>query len=316
MNKLLMMFLFPLLGFMKFSAIELSDENVSGVADNPDMIPEIWSPIIYEELRERLAWLNIFSREYEGEITDRGDQVTVNQIVAPKAQRLTDDKTKFATSKLQTNSFKIVADKTAIASFEITNRKKLQSIDFQVQAIDALTFSIMEDLEDFILSLLRDNLDPQLDFTISNSGPTGEMIARDVTKLRAGLSKIGKVPFGDGQTFLGVDPDGYGDLMGQEKVSSADFSGGVNSLISGEVNRLAGFGAFEHNKQNSYETFGVHRSALQMVLQEAAQVKISDLHSNNKLGHLVSAHMHYGAELFDNKRYGRLSKNGQTDLGA
>src|SRR5690554_6797922 len=123
--KMLMSFILPL-HLMMSGIINLSDSDVTGVADNPDMIPKIWSPIIYDELRERLAWLNIFSREYEEEIAERGDEVTVNQIIAPQSQTLTDDKVKFATQSMETKSFKVKADRTAIAAFDITNRKRLQ----------------------------------------------------------------------------------------------------------------------------------------------------------------------------------------------
>lgn len=309
--KKLMSFVFPI-HLMMMGIVNLSDSDVSGVADNPDMIPKIWSPIIYDELRERLAWLNIFSREYEGEIAERGDEVTVNQIIAPVAQTLTNDKVKFATQAMETKSFKVKADRTAIAAFDITSRKKLQSIEFQAKAIEALVYAIQQNLETFMLTLLRSNLVPELDFKITQSADP-KLIVRDVTKLRAAMSRIGKVPFGDGNTFMGLDPDSYSDLLTEKLVVGSDF-GSVNDLMSGSVNRLAGFGCFEHNGQGEYETFGVHSSAIQLVIQEMVTVKISDQHANQKLGHLVSAHMHYGANMFDNKRYGRLSLDGQTDL--
>jgi hypothetical protein len=53
--------------------------SVSGKTELVNRIPSLWAPRMYAELRNKIAFLNFFSREYEGVIANMGDTVKVQQ---------------------------------------------------------------------------------------------------------------------------------------------------------------------------------------------------------------------------------------------
>jgi hypothetical protein len=68
-----------------------------------------------------------------------------------------------------------------------------------------------------------------------------------------------------------------------------------------------GFQIMEHNLLDADVGYAVHPSALQLVMQQDVRIKLSDLHSQNKYGYLLSADFVYGFTLADNKRIVKIS---------
>ena len=271
---------------------------VNGTADQiVKMIPTVWSPLMFQELRNKIAYLNLFSRAYEGEIKEKGNTVKVNQIVAPNGEILTNDKDQFNPEELAINQFEITADRRAVASFEITDLAKLQSLDFQMEMMNALVYSIQKQMEVDIQSIMIPSAaapDHALAALIGASFDVADVVA-----LRTLLS-VAKVPF-DENMYLALSPTFYGSLMQKNQVVSADF-GSVNDLMAGEVRKIAGFKVFEHNLEEGSKARAFHTSAVQVVTQSQVNIQISNLHSQKKFGYLVSADIVYGRKLADAKR--------------
>jgi hypothetical protein len=274
---------------------------VNGVTELNYLIPEIWSPVMYAELRNSIMFANLFSRQYEGAIKSVGDTVKVQQIVAPAAEILTDDKNQFASSTMQINQISIVANKRASAAFEFTDLAQLQSLEFQSEAQQALVYSIRKKMEqDIIAALIPSASAP--DHQIAPAAASA-LAAVDLATLRTLLSAA-LVPV-EGRALL-LAPSYYGDLMTSTQIMSRDFTAGNNSQ-SGVVDSFMGFQVMEHNLLDADVGFAVHPSALQLVMQQDVRVKISDLHSQNKYGYLLSADFVYGFTLADNKRIVKIS---------
>lgn len=275
---------------------------VNGKADDlANLIPTAWSPLIYSELRNKIAYLNLFSRAYEGEIKQKGDTVKVNQILAPGGEILTDDKAQFNPEELNIDQFSIVADRRAVASFEITDMAKLQSLDFQMEIMNALTYAIQKQMEVDIQSIMIPSAaapDHALAALIGASFDVADVVA-----LRTLLSTA-KVPF-DENMYLALSPTAYGSLMQKNQVISSDF-GSVNDLMAGEVRKIAGFKVFEHNLEAVTTARAFHTSAVQLVMQTGVNVQVSNLHAQKKFGYVVSADIVYGRKLADNKRLAEL----------
>jgi hypothetical protein len=274
---------------------------MTGKVDIPSLIPTVWSKTMYDELRNSIVFANIFSRDYEGEIQGMGDTVKVNQIAAPTGEILTDDEASFATELLVANSFTITVNKRASAAFEISDLAKLQSIDFQMQAQEALVYAIRKQLEsDIITALVPSAAAP--DHQIAPAAAS-DLAAVDLATLRTLLS-VAKVPVAN--RYLCLDPAYYGDLLTKTQVMSRDFTAG-NDSMGGVMDAFMGFKILEHNLLPADVGFAVHPSALQLVMQKEISVKISDLHPTKKYGYLVSADFVYGFQLFDNKRIAKIS---------
>jgi hypothetical protein len=275
---------------------------VNGKTELDYLIPEIWSAKMYQELRNDIMFANLFSREYEGEIKALGDTVKVQQIVAPTGEIITDDKAQFNSSTLQVNQLSIVANKRASAAFEFTDLAQLQSLAFQADAQEALVYAIRLKLEnDIIAALLPSTSSP--DHTIAPASAS-DLAAADLGSIRTLLSAA-KVPVSN--RYLMLAPSYYGDLLSKTQVTSADFVSGGNSAQMGVLSQFMGFQIAEHNLLSADVGYAVHPSAMQLVMQQEIRIKISDLHSQNKYGYLLSADMVYGFSLFDNKRIVQIS---------
>jgi hypothetical protein len=95
-------------------------------------------------------------------------------------------------------------------------------------------------------------------------------------------------------------------LLSSTAVVSSDFVSG-NSAQSGVVSKFMGLTIMEHNLLAADVGYAVHPSALLLVMQQDVRIKISDLHSANKYGYVLSADMVYGFVLADNKRIVQIS---------
>lgn len=276
---------------------------INGTADQiANMIPTVWSPLLYQELRAKPAYINLFARDYEGEIKEKGNTVKVNQIKKPTGEIITDDKQQFNTEELQVGQFEITADRRAVASFEITDLVKLQSLEFQMEVANALIDSILEQME----------LDVQSIMIPSAAAPDHTLAAllgasfdvADVVALRNLLAQA-KVPFGE-DTYMSLGTTFYGSLLQKGMVVGSDY-GSINDLMAGEVKKLSGFKIFEHVLEPAQKAVAFHKSAVQLVSQTQVNVKVSDLHSQKKFGYLVSADIVYGRKLADDKRIATLA---------
>lgn len=274
---------------------------VNGKTELDYLIPEIWSAKMYQELRNDVMFANIFSREYEGEIKNFGDTVNVQQIVAPTGEIITDDKAQFSSSTMQVNRIAITANKRASAAFEFTDMAQLQSMAFQQDAQEALLYAIRLKLEsDIIASLVPSASNP--DHQIAPASAS-DLASADLGSIRTLLSSA-KVPVSNRKLLLA--PSYYGDLLSKTQVTSSEFVSG-NSAQSGVVSQFMGFEIMEHNLLSADVGYAVHPSAMLLVMQQDIRIKISDLHSQNKYGYLLSADMVYGFTLADDKRLVKIS---------
>lgn len=276
---------------------------MNGRTQFANMIPTAWSPLMYQELRSKVAFLNLFSREYEGAISEVGDTVKISQILAPTGEVITDDTAAFTPENLTVNSLSVTANRRAVASVEITDLAKLQSIDFQMEVMAGLVYSIQKQIESDIITNMLIPSAAAPDHQIAPVAASDLAVA-DIAALRT-LLALQKVPF-DGNMFFACDPSYYSDLMVKQQVVSSDY-GTVNDLVAGEVKGLAGFKVFEHNALAADTGFAFHTSAVQLVLQQGVNVKVSDLHVTKKFGYLISADIVYGRLLADSKRMAKIS---------
>ena len=275
--------------------------SVNGKTELDNLIPEVWSSMMYDELRNSIMFANIFSRQYEGEIRNVGDTVKVNQLVAPTGEIITNDKAQFNSSALTVNQFSIVANKRASAAFEFTDLAALQSLSFQQEAQQALVYAIRLKLENELISAIVPSTSaPDHDIAPASAS---SLAAADLGSIRT-LMSTAKIPLDN--RFLMLAPSYYGDLLNVTAVTSSDFVSG-NSAESGVISKFMGFTIMEHNLLANDTGYAVHPSAIQLVMQQDIRIKISDLHPQNKYGYLLSADMVFGYTLFDDERVVKIS---------
>ena len=276
---------------------------VSGTTQLANLLPEIWSSQMYDELRSKILFANTFERRFEGEIRNLGDVVRVNQIAAPTGEILTDDTAQFASESLTVSQNSITVNKRASASFEISDLAQLQSLAFQSEAQGALVYAIRKQLEDDLIAALASNVSTSAPDHDIAPASASDLEAVDLGSMRTLLS-LQKVPMMGRKLFL--DPTYYGDILDSQKLMSRDYVAG-NSSEAGVADKFMGFEIIEHDGLAADVGYAVHPSALQLVMQQDIRIKVSDLHAQNKYGYLISADLVYGYSIFDNKRYVKIS---------
>lgn len=276
---------------------------VNGKTDLDNLIPEIWSPNIYQELRNSLMLADVFNRDYEGDIANLGDTVKVNTIIAPDGEILTDDKQTFQSEQMEVTQTTIVVNKRASAAFEFTSLAQLQSQSFERDAQEALVYAIRKKIEeDMIAMLIPSSSAP--DHIIAPASAS-DLAAVDVAGIRTLLS-LAKVP--KTNRFLFLDPYYYGDLITKQTIASRDYVPAGSPTSTGLISEpLYGFSIAEHDLLGTDIGYAIHRSACTMVMQQGVRIKISDLHAQKKYGFLLSADIVYGIKLMDNKRIVKIS---------
>ncbi len=276
---------------------------VSGKTELDYIIPELWSPIMYQELRNSLVLGQAFNRDYEGVISEMGDKVKVQQLLAPTGEILTNDKDTFNPETMVLSNFEITVNSRAVASFEFTSLAQLQSLAFEQEAQAALVYAVQKQIENTIIAAMIPSASAP-DHQIAPASAS-DLAAADVASLRTLLSQA-KVARNN--RWLVLDPAYYGDLLNKTAFTSQDFIPGSATVSSGEFSSpLFGFRVVEHDLLGADIGYAFHPSALSIVLQQGMNIQISNQHVNKKFGYILSADMVFGISLFDNKRLAKIS---------
>lgn len=273
---------------------------VQGVVALANLIPEIWSQQMYDELRNNVMFLNFFETKYVQDL-QFGDIVRVNQIAAPAAESLTDDTAAFNTQSLVVNQKSVTVDRRISAAFDISDLAQLQALSFQQEAISALSYAIRKKLEEQIIAALIPSAAAP-DHDIAPATP-GTLAGVDVATMR-GLLSTALVPV-SGRALM-LAPSYYTDLLNETKIMSRDFTSG-NSAEAGVADAFLGFQIMEHNLLANDVGYAAHPSAMSIVIQQQPRVQISNLHPTGYYGYRVSADLVVGFSLWDNKRIVKIS---------
>jgi hypothetical protein len=274
----------------------------SGVAELSNLIPEMWSENMYDELRaDQGQFRNFFFRDYEGEIKKKGDTVKINTFVAPTGELLevgVSNTFDINSEAITITQQEVKADRIARASFVVENIADLQSMSFQAEAQEALLYAVGKQMEDYIIS----GLIPDASHDLAPIAAS-DFAAADMSAARRLLSKH-KVPNSRRRAFLDVDY--YSDLSLKTQITSSDYvsSRPTESGVIG--NNLYGFEVSENNNLGADVGYFCHPTAMALVMQSGMEIKLSDMHPAGKDGWILTAQIVFGIKLLDNKRIVRI----------
>lgn len=272
------------------------------LADVQDQVQQYWSPLFVAELIESNPLVALLNRDYDGEIKKGGDTVRVSQIKRPAGETKiigAAGDSEFTSEKLTTAYVDVKADRRFVASFEFEDLVDLQSqIGDQDSKIRmALVESVNIQLNNHLYSLVAPA--PSNIFTLVVT-----MTAADISQYRrlAGKEKWASA----GKSWYGLlSPDYYGDIMDDVKMTSSDFVADAPTIGGEIVTRRYGFNIIEDNSDGLAslapvtENAGIffHPDFMYLVMQMDPRFKVSDLHSNNKFGYVISLDMIGGAKI-------------------
>ena len=255
--------------------------------------------MMLEELKESSIVVNLFNRDYAGEIQKGGNTVKVTQIVRPKGSTKTIGESGYDvynTEKLSTQQISITANKIFEAGFEFENIVDLQTQigDQDSKIRNALREAIEIQINNFCYSLVSAS---------SKLGGVSDFNASQISSLRkfAGQKKWRK----DGQWYLLTDCSYYTDMLNAQTLVSQDYVGGETPVIGGQiVNKRFGYNIIEDNSDGLLSlikkaggaaaedaAIAFHRDFVHLVLQGEIDFKLSDLHAMKKRGYLLTAEL-------------------------
>jgi len=270
--------------------------------DVNEQIKKYWSDLFMPELRESNPLLALVDKTYEGEIKQQGDTVYVSQVKKAvgetKVIGAAGDNT-FTPEKLVTARVAIKADRRFVASFEFEDLVGLQSqITAERSEIrESLVDGMNTQINNYLYSLVAPAAGQALTGVATMDGSVLKQI-----RVIAGKQKWLKSPGWYGL----LSPDYYGDLIDNVTLTSTDH---VNEqpMVGGEiVTRRYGFGIIEDNSDGlaavsptpgNPSAIFFHPAYCHMVTQMQARFKVSDLHSNEKFGYVISVDTIGGAAI-------------------
>lgn len=93
-----------------------------------NLIPEVWSARILEELDKRLVLANITNRDWEGEISDKGDTVRILGVGSVAVNAYTPNSTSITYETPATSTTSLVIDQDYYAAVKVDDKELRQAI--------------------------------------------------------------------------------------------------------------------------------------------------------------------------------------------
>lgn len=266
-------------------------------------VKKYWSEMFMPELRENHPLISLIDKTYEGEIKRQGNEVRVSQIVKAVGETVvlsgaaTDNK--FNPETLQTRFVDIKADRRFVASYKFHDLVDLQS-------------QITAERSDIREALLEGVSTQMNNYLYSLTAPIAAQALTGVVNMDAATLKAVRVIAGKQKWFKSpgwyalLSPDYYGDIMSEVTLTSSDYVAD-QPLVGGEIaSRRFGFNIIEDNSDGlaavsptpgNPSAIFFHPAYCHMVTQMTARFKISDLHSNEEFGYLISVDVIGGASI-------------------
>jgi len=266
------------------------------LADVQEQVQKYWSPRFTQEFREKLLLAALINKDYEGEIRREGDTVRVSQVNAPDGQNLTVgvDADTFAAQKVSTSYVDIKADKRAVAAYKFADLVELQSQinNNKPEVRQSLMFALMKQMNDYLYSLVAPSVSAPAHVITGTSAL--DKAALLGIRNKAAAAKWTK----EKGWYLLAGTEYYGDVISDEKLSNRDFGGDDVPMIGGQTSlRRFGFNVLEDDSRATKYGLALHPDFMHLVTQQQVRVKLSDLHSNQQFGVLLSVDIVYGAKL-------------------
>lgn len=272
------------------------------------LLQTIWAPLLMGELRETVLLPRLVNTEYSPLILKKGDKVTVNMVKYAKGQTLTVNKATGAHRDIEAEELEIVpkditANKLFTASFELDDLAGL------LTELNAENANLNSPIRQALLGALETQINA---FIYSGVAPHATNVIKAVetfnfTEFKKITKKASKLKWPTGNRVLLLDPEYYGDLSAEEKMSSADYVGtDLPMLNSSNAMQRSGFLIAEDNTDamltlakdaDGKAALAFDKNFYYFVAQEVPSFKVSDLHPTKKRGYLITVDLYGGGEV-------------------
>lgn len=206
-------------------------------------IPTIWEARLLQHLDNALVARNFFNQDYEGNITDQGDTVRINQIGNISIFEYHRNQDMTPPEELATAPQDLVIDQAQAFNFQIDDIDRVQArADLMDSAMQRSAFSLSEVEDTFLFNLLDAAVPTPNKVTATIASP--DEMYELLVQLRTIMVK-NNVPFAGRK--IAVPPEAVALLLKDDRFVGTGGANAEGTLLSGYVGRAAGFDIFEVN---------------------------------------------------------------------
>lgn len=213
-------------------------------------IPKIWSARLLANLEKNHVALNLVNRDYEGEITNVGDTVKINNLGAitisdyVKGQDIPD------AEELTTEELELKISQSKVFNFTVDDIDKVQA---QGDLIDGAMANASYGLADVSDTYILATMAAGAATTLTSAKLTVDNIYEQIVALRTALDKNSVPTAGRAVT---IPPEAYALLLQDKRFVEGGGTNAEATARNGEVGQVAGFTVYESNNLPKDESTG------------------------------------------------------------
>ena len=209
-------------------------------------IPELWSARLLYALEKSHIATNLVNRNYEGIINQQGDTVHINSIGAITVSDYTRNTDMAAPQVLTTTDQVLEISQAKAFNFTIDDVDKAQAAgDTMDTAMERAAYALNDVSDAYLLGVIAAGVDTGNIIGASSAvALTAANVYENIVKLRTVLDKA-NVPV-SGRSVV-VPPEVYALLLLDDRFLKVSDSVSTDTLLNGQVGRVAGFDVFMSN---------------------------------------------------------------------
>ncbi len=209
-------------------------------------IPEVWSARLLEHLRKNLVVANLFNRNYEGEISQMGDTVHINQLAEITIKDYTANVDIANPDQLSTSSIPLNIDQGDYYNFYLNDVDRAQARgDLMDSAMRSSAYGLADKLDAYLAGLLATGtLNTGLGSDASPLFVNATNAYELLVKMKVALDKA-NVPTQGRYVLMPPDFEGY--MLLDQRFAGAQSARSEGQLTNGMVARAAGFDIYISN---------------------------------------------------------------------
>ncbi len=260
-----------------------------------NIIPQVWSAKLFQELRPMLGIAGLVKNDYEGEISSFGDTVKVRQFKnSARAQILTSDNEAYNDNVVEAALIELVVNKMAVFPVSVTDWVKYQAdVNYQEEIRKIIAHEIARAIDTDILNTINPH---------ASAGTVATMAKSYFAQAMRVLDE--KLVPNDGTRACVLGTQYTEQMVQVNELLSRDFSSGSSVLLTGKVkDPLYGFNVYTSTLIGAKEALFFHPSFFQVAIQKGGDYKEMDLEaSTNVMAKRVRGATLFGTKQFDSNR--------------
>jgi len=277
-------------------------DQLTGTSQASAIIPEVWSARFYEVRLAKLPFNDSVSSDYEGEIQALGDIVNISSINEFDEGADLPEGARADAEAASISGQQLVINKRAYKDFIVTNRAKLQSIEFVDKLRERAVYAINKKMHSDIIAAIVPSAsapDHQIAF---DSGTT--LALADLLEGKELLD--GSDVEEEGRKLVSAVPQ-FNDLFNITGFTSRDFIPAGSPLTSGSIpTPVLGFEVM-HTSELTNTVYLFHPSFLTVAMQDGLNVAEYDLGVDGKRAARINSDILWGLKQLDDQRVVSIS---------